>query len=272
MVSGIPSAGAIGNYPLKFIASNSIAPVATQNFTLAVVDPAYPDFNTNGPGWLLNGDTVNGGPLITNDVLTLTDGSAGENRSGWFYTPLYIGGFQASFTYQDIGGNGADGCAFVVQNDPRGTAALGFPGGGLAYSSIAPSVAVLLNIYGGAHCGPSGWMLGTNGVGAIDIVGNVSGRAYQSTAPVNLDAGNPIAVRLRYSGGVLQMSLTDIVTSNVFQTNIIVDIPSFVGTNAAWIGITGSEGGVLSHQIVSAFSYRPLPTLAMARNQSGHWF
>src|SRR5262249_13577552 len=41
----------------------------------------------------------------------------------------------------------------------------------------------LLNIYSGAPGGPSGWMLGTNGVGAYDGSTNLSGKSYQSTAP-----------------------------------------------------------------------------------------
>jgi hypothetical protein len=222
---------------------------------------ARSSFNTNGLGWVLNGDSVNGGPKIINNVFTLTDGTSGENRSGWFGLPLYVGAFEASFTYQDIGGNGADGVAFVIQKDPRGTTALGLAGGGLAYAGITNSVALLLNIYSGAPGGPSGWMLGTNGVGAYDGSGALSGRSYQSTAPVNLDLGNPIAVALRYTGGILHVSLTDTVTSVNFQTNIPVNIPAFTGSDVAWVGITGSEGAIGSHQTVSNFSYVPLPTL-----------
>ena len=53
-------------------------------------------------------------------------------------------------------------------------------------------------------------------------------------------------------------------TSANFQTNIAVNVPAFTGTNAAWVGITGSEGGILSDQVVSNFTYRPLPTLAIS--------
>jgi hypothetical protein len=259
-LSGTPPDGSGGAWPLTVTASNGISPNATQNLTLNVVErsvfAAHPNFNTNGFGWALNGDGVNGGPKIINNVFTLTDGTSGENRSGWFRYPLYVGAFQASFTYQDIGFNGADGVGFVIQHDPRGTTALGLAGGGLGYAGITSSAAVLLNIYG-----LSGLMLGTNGVDAYDGSGTLSGKSYQSTAPVNLDMGNPIAVALRYTGGILQVSLTDTVTSANFQTNIPVDVPAFTGSNAAWVGITGSEGGVLSHQTVSNFNYVPLPVL-----------
>ena len=101
-------------------------------------------------------------------------------------------------------------------------------------------------------------LVATNGVG--DGAG-YSTSVYQNTAPVNLDGGNPINVNLRYTGGVLQINLADTVSSATFQASYPINIPSFVGTNVAWVGITGSEGGVLSHQTVSNFSYVPLPVL-----------
>jgi hypothetical protein len=258
-LSGTPPLGSGGIYSLTVIASNSVPPMATQYLTLTVVElAARPSFNTNGLGWVLNGDMVNGGPKITNNVFTLTDGTSGENRSGWFAFPLYVGAFQASYTYQDFGGGGADGTAFVVQNDPRGPAALGAPGGGLGYTGITPSAAVLLNLYAGAAGGASGMLVATNGVG--DGAG-YSTSVYQNTAPVNLDGGNPINVNLRYTDGVLRINLADTVSGATFQASYPINIPSFVGTNVAWVGITGSEGGILSHQTVSNFNYVPLPVL-----------
>jgi predicted outer membrane repeat protein len=269
-LSGTPPLGSGGAYPLTVTATNGILPNGTQNFTLNVLEPeefaAHPTFNTNGFGWALNGDTVNGGPSITNNVFTPTDGSSGENRSAWFRYPLYVGAFEASFTYQDVSTGGADGSAFVIQNSSSGTAALGGGGSGLAYLGISPSVALMLDIYSGAPGGPSGWLVATNGQG--DGAG-YSSPDYQSTAPVNLDGGNPINVGLRYTGGILQISLTDTVTSASLTTNVAINIPGFVGTNTAWVGITGSEGGVLSHQSVSDFSYVPLPTMAVSAVGTG---
>ncbi len=124
----------------------------------------------------------------------------------------------------------------------------------------------MLDIYGGAPGGPSGVLVATNGNG--DGAGYWPS-IYQTTAPVNLDGGNPVNVNLLYLNGMLKINLTDTVTSSNFTTLVPINLPSFVGTNAAWVGITGSEGGVLSHQIVSNFSYTPLPTLAASGNQSG---
>lgn len=269
-LSGTPVSADIGRYALTVMATNGISPSATQNFTLNIVGPdtfaAHPNFNTNGLGWAMNGDAVNGGPGIANSSFTLTDGNGGENRSGWFRYPLYVGGFQASFTYQDIGGNGADGTAFVIQNSTAGTAALGGIGGGLGYSGIAPSVAVMLGIYDGAAGGPSGVLVATNGQGNG---AGYSSNIYQSTAPVNLDAGNPVSVNLVYLNGWLTIKLADTVTGASFTNLVSIDVTSFVGTNTAFVGITASEGGIFSHQVVSNFSYTPLPTLAATQNQNG---
>jgi hypothetical protein len=236
-----------------------------------IIALARPGFYTNGGGWALNGDIGNSGLNITNNVFTLTDGLVNEHRSAWFPYPLYVGGFQASFTYQDVGGKAidGDGAAFVIQNDPSGTAALGVNGGGLGYVGISPSVGVLLNLYSGSPGGSSGLMLGTNGIGAIYTNGNRSGMSYQSTAPVNLNGGNPIAVGLRYTSGILHVSLADTVSSSQFRTNIPVDIPAFVGNNTAWVGFTGGDGGATSYQIVSNFTFRPLPALTIHQSPPG---
>jgi len=266
-LSGTPVPGTSGAYPLTITATNGFPANAAQSFTLNVVEgsmlAARPNFNTNGVGWALNGDNVNGGPSILGSIFTPTDGSSGEDRSAWFRLPLYVGAFQASFTYQDVGTGGADGTAFVIQNDPRGIAATGAGGGGLGYLGITPSVALMMDIYSGAPGGPSGVLVATNGMG--DGSGYLPS-TYQSTSPVNLDGGNPINVSLLYLGGVLQLSMTDTLTGAKYQTSFPVNIPAFLGTNTAWVGITGSEGGVLSHQAVSNFSYLPLPTLGASPN------
>ena len=44
---------------------------------------------------------------VGSNVLQLTDGVGSEARSSFFATPVYVGAFQATWTYQDIGGGGA---------------------------------------------------------------------------------------------------------------------------------------------------------------------
>jgi hypothetical protein len=252
VLSGVPPDGSGGVYPLTIVASNGISPNAARNFTLNVIERSAlvvnpVTFNTNGWGWSLNGDTVNDGFSINNNVFTPTDGGFHEATSAWYDYPLYVGDFLASFTYRDSYSYSADGIAFVLQNDPRATAALGGNGGYLGYVGITPSVAAMLDIYF-----PSGFQLGT------DAVGDGSGFSfdgYQTTAPVDLDSGDPIAVTLQYSGGILNLTFADTVSGSVYQTSCAVDIPGLMGTNVAWVGFTGSDGGVPSYQTISDFTY-----------------
>ena len=239
------------------IVSNSISTAESVHEYLIV--EGRPDFHGNGLGWHLNGDTVNGGPSIVNNVFTMTDGTAGENRSAWYPYPLYIGAFEASFTYQDVGGGGADGASFCLQNDSRGTTTLGGGGGGLGYNGITPSVALLIDIYSGAAGGPypnGGLFLGVNGVGASAT------SPYLSPAPVSVSGGNPINFDIRYTGGVLNVTLKDTVAGTTFNTAIPYDIPGQLQSDTALVGFTGSEGGTLSHQTVSNFVFTPLPELS----------
>jgi hypothetical protein len=116
-----------------------------------------------------------------------------------------------------------------------------------------------MNIYSGSP-GGSGVMLGTNGVGAYTPAGVASGRSYSSTGSVLFASSHQILVSLVYSNQILNVTLTDLNTTNSFVTNYPVNIPAFVGTNAAYVGFTGGEGAVYSSQTISDFSYAPLPT------------
>jgi hypothetical protein len=207
----------------------------------------------SGANWQLN----NGATMVSN-VLTLTDGSGSENRSSFVDYPQYIGGFQASWIYQDIGGGGADGMVFVLQNSAAGLAALGAPGGALGYWAIAPSVGLEFNIYSGSR-GGVGIAFGTNGATAQDG----GGSPYASTLPVNIASGNPINVALRYAGGIMSLTLTDSVAGTTFSLNLAADLPSILGANTAYVGFTGASGGSPSHQQVSDFTFVSLPQLSL---------
>jgi len=208
---------------------------------------AAPNFHTNGLSWQLVNGGANIGYFSAENVLSLTD-AGNEQRAAWFTKPMNFDAFQASFVYQDIGGGGADGCGFVIQNSPQGTNALGGGGGGMAYLGMANSVAVTFNIYN-----QSGIAFGTNGV-----IGT-----YGPTAPVNLPGGDPIQVNLSYSGSVLTVTLSNMVSSTTYTTNMVVgSLAAIVGTNVAYVGITAATGGIASQQQVSNFQYIPVPKLS----------
>jgi hypothetical protein len=197
-------------------------------------------------GWSRNG---NASPL-TNNSVALTDGNGSEASSVFLNYPQYIGAFVASFTYQDVGGGGADGCAFVLQDAAAGPSALGAPGGSLGYSGLSPSLAVEFNIYS------------PYGVGIALRANGQTGAPYVSTAPVNLAGGNPISVSLAYDGTTLSTRLTDTLTQATFVTNAVVDIVGALGTNTAYVGMTGADGGLSSRQVISNFQFVSLTSLS----------
>jgi hypothetical protein len=209
-----------------------------------------PKFNSVPSGWAFNGYGT--ATALSNNVLTLVDGATGQGRSAWFTWPQNLNAFSASFVYQDIGGGGADGFAFVLQNASAGTAALGAGGGGLAYLNIANSVAFEFNIYS------------KNTVGVGLTSGGFTAPSFLPTDPaVNLASGNPIRVDLSYTTGSAQLTLTDL--STLLSTNLTFDVvaqlgdtfENLIGSPTAYVGFTGADGGIVSRQTISNFVFRP---------------
>jgi hypothetical protein len=224
--------------------------------TLIIINSLPISFNGNGLGWSSNQLGTEFTPFITDGVLTLTDGGGSEARSFFFNYPQYIGAFEAAFTYQAGGGAGADGATFCLQNDSRGASALGSTGGALGVNTnsgdtvhqITPSVELELNIYAPVGVG---YCFNTNGnIGSNTLPGNV-----------NIKSGDPIDITLYYAQGQLSLTFTDAVAATSFSTNLAVgNLTQIVGSNTAYIGFTGADGGSTSIQTISNFTFVSIPT------------
>lgn len=199
-----------------------------------------------GTPWVVNNTLIASNP-ITNNVLTLTDGIGNEARTAWYNTPqpYAVGnsGFIASFTYKVGAPGGADGAAFVISRDTRGTAALGGTGGQLGYSGVTPSVGEEINIY-------SGHTVGTN----LVVNGNTS--TYHATGAVDFSSGDPINVVLSYNPATSTVTEIDFDTvTNATYTTTYSQNFAGLGSSTAYIGFTGGTGGVASTQTISNFTY-----------------
>lgn len=197
-------------------------------------------FNLNGSGW-----TLNGGPAVTNDVLTLTTNANNQTRSAWFNTAQPTNAsFTAVFDYTRGAGSGnpADGFTFTLQN--QALTALGGGGGGLGYSGITPSASLQINIYN-----PNGRGIAVRTNGAVAGGGN-----YTATAPVDIFNGTVrFTVNYTAATNALNIVLTQGANTFTFPTQT-VNLAGVLGANT-WVGFTGATGGENAIQSVSNFTF-----------------
>jgi hypothetical protein len=255
-----------GSYALSV--SNSSG--ANTSPALALNVENEPLFTTDGAGW-----TLNGGASISNGLVTLTDGVGGEQTSFFFDTPVYIGAFEASFTYQATGTAPiADGMTFCLQNAPGGPVIVGQAGGELGFGGFintsrdyfTNSAAIDFNIN---EANTNGYAFTING----QMTPNGPASGYTATGAVNLGSGDPINVDITYDGNKIKLTLLDSTASASFATNITVGplwLPNILDAETAFIGFTAGTGADTSTQTVSNFSYTPLVPLSAQLTSSNN--
>ena len=230
----------------QMFVTNGFAPYSDASSVGQLVVELEPLFNGNGSLW-----TLNGGAVIQNNVLTLTDGQLDETRSAFFNIPMYCQAFRASFTYQSAQGTTstkADGITFCLQNTAAGLGAIGTGGGSLGYAGITNSLAIAIDQYT-----VRGFEYVTNGENPDNT------NQYVKTAPaVDPASGNPINVSIVYQENDLFLSMTDAVTHGTFVTNFTVG-PLPITGGMAFVGFTGASGVLDSVQTISNFSFIPIP-------------
>lgn len=207
---------------------------------------------SGGTNWTVNNTTITSAAFPSAETLQLTDDAANEARTAFFKNQVAVNtSFTASFVYTpshnpDLS-SAADGMAFILQRDTRGTAALGGNGGNLGYGGITPSVGAEFNLYGPNAVGIS---LQTNGTIA-------AGGTYTPTAPVNLVSGDPIAVTINYNANTLTWTetLTDATANTTYSQQFSVDLAGTIAANTAFVGFSGGTGGAASTQQISNFSF-----------------
>lgn len=230
--------------------------------------------------------------LISSSVLRLTPNYdlPGDPPAGSAWLPNTINvaqGFSVNFQFQLTNlsgepdpddGSGADGFAFVIQNDPRGASTLGAGAGGLGYMYIWNSLAVEFDTYKNLpwYGDPNGNHISVHSRGpdfnvphhrCINGLYRSSPTGYTdlphtpcssdpdlgsaSLLPFLLTDGNLHSATISYTPGLLQISLD----SSVNLLSVPVNLPSLLnlenGTHA-WIGFTaGARAGFQNHDILS---------------------
>ncbi len=209
----------------------AVAPVPIQGTTEMI--PALT--NTE---WTINGSAVwatRGG----SQWVQLTPNLTAEAGSTYCNTKMPPGvPWYASFRYEvgDKSTLPADGMAFVLQNDSRGTAALGAMGGALGVKGVTPSIGIYFNLY---KADSIGWI--------------VDGEKVDTTTAINgLNLTGGVDAELYYDGE--KMVLTVSQDTIVYTVERAIDLAAKFGTDSTWVGFSGGTGGATAQQFVGEFS------------------
>ncbi len=241
--------------PISISSSTTIKAIA--------IDPSLQNSNVGAaayviqpPGTTINfgngfasvaGLKLNGTTLSTNNLVQLTSTTGTYQDGSVFWTqPIGVQTFTTDFAFQLTSAQG-DGFTFTIQN--VGTTALGASGSGLGYQNIGKSVAVKFDLYSNAGEGTDSTGVYMNGatptVPAIDM----------TSSGVLLRSGDVMLAHLTYDGTTLSMTLTDQSTNKVFTLSKAINIPQTVGGNTAYVGFTGSTGGLSAIQKILSWTY-----------------
>jgi Legume lectin domain/Chitobiase/beta-hexosaminidase C-terminal domain len=188
--------------------------------------------------------SMNDAAVITSTVLQVTlEGAAANRGSAWFTQPVSINAFTTDFQFQLLNAT-ADGFTFTIQND--GVTAIGPAGSGLGYGAskpggtggLAKSIAIKFDIYN--NLGE-----GTDSTGFYSNGASPTTPATDMTASgVTLRSGHVFHAHITYDGTNLTLVLTDTTTNASFTKTAAINIPSIVGSGTAYVGFTGSFGGL----------------------------
>ncbi len=184
---------------------------------------------------------------IDGAMLRLTDGNNSQKASVYYKQQVSVAAFSTQFELR-LKNAVADGMTFVIQG--IGPTAIGKMGGGLAYQEMEKSVAVKFDLHSNSGEGTNSTGLYLNGA-----VPEVNNSVDLSGTPINLHSGHPIRVNMDYDGQVLQVTMTDTATQASDMQSYPVNIPAAVGASTAYVGFTGSSGGLSAVQHVANWTY-----------------
>ena len=193
------------------------------------------------------GLTLNGNAVNTSNQLQLTSTVGSYQAGSVFWTqPIGIQTFTTDFSFQLLSAQG-DGFTFTIQG--VGPKSLGASGSGLGYQNIAKSIAIKFDLYSNAGEGTDSTGVYTNG--AVPTVPAVD----MTSSGVVLKSGDSMLAHVTYDGTTLSMTLQDLVTNKSFLLTQAINIPQIVGANAAYVGFTGSTGGLTATQKILSWTY-----------------
>ncbi len=221
----------------------------------------YPNFSSTAGMTLLSSATA------VNNQLQLTSNSQVQWGQAWFNELQNVAvGFKANFSYQLTGGSTqvglGDGFAFVIQNDPHGSSAVGSTAGG---GTIGYGYSIWNGI---SHGLVNGLAIEMNAfTGRLYIQSCGSGPLYSHQSNINctlnstptglFNDGNVHTVLVNYDGALLTVGI-DGSTLLSTSTNLgsLLDLS---GGTSAYVGFTAGSGGAAEFADIRSFDFETAP-------------
>lgn len=230
---------------------------------------SFPDFSPPASPLALNGSAGLATDSMSRPVLRLTPDAQDQAGSAWYTTRMPVGsGFTTDFTFRMSGAGPslADGLAFVIQDDPLGTAAIGGIGGwlGYGYPGLYNAVAIEFDTYfnsipGVTTADPNDNHVAIHrslGADPIDAVYLGSLVLADPNPGLTLNDGRDHLVGIAYTPGAFSVSLDGHL---LFGGPVALDLASVLGSNQAYVGFTaGTAAASANHDIVD-WRLRPVP-------------
>ncbi|MBD3638481.1 MAG: T9SS type A sorting domain-containing protein [Crocinitomicaceae bacterium] len=228
----------------------------------------------------LAGDATSPSPY---ECVQLTANTAGQTGCAWDANSTLD--FNSSFSYDftvNLGSNdgGADGLAFVIQNDPAGICACGGSGGGFAASGISNSLIVEIDTYLNTEDRDDGTNMYNQGVlcsggsepdhldiwlnGTVNPPGTIcntspGARIIPTAEPLlnsgvlyNIENGLDHILRISWtpgSPGTFTASVLDQALSTIYSSvSYSFDPATLFGTTSPYFGFTAATGGLSNEQ------------------------
>jgi hypothetical protein len=214
------------------------------------------------------GLSFNGVAVQTGSAISVTPPAGASAGSVWRSGNESVGlGFLTEFTFRisDIAGVGADGFAFVIQNE--GTSALGGTGGAIGYATntvfpsqigIGNSVAIEFDMWNNG----SNWSdfgnanhisIQTNGLSA-NLPGSANSMGQASPA-TNMSDGATHTVRILYTPGIMEVYLDDL-DNAVLSASVVLTDHMALTSGRAFVGFTAATGAEINAQRHEILSWR----------------
>jgi gliding motility-associated-like protein len=218
---------------------------STATFTVTVTDPSCSPFK-------ITDFKLNGNATAASSIITLTTAQGNRFGGSWNKNKVYLDqDFDISSKVFLGNKNGADGLAFVLQNQ---SISAGTFGGGLGYLGITPSFAVEFDTYWNGAFEPVQDHIAIIKNGAADGVHNT----YATPFEVEMEDGQWHAVRFIWTASTKNFQ---VYYEGVKRFDITVDLKASIFNNADFVywGFVAATGGQNNLQQVDIGEYCYVP-------------